>query len=292
MALLLVTYHWLVRATLLGVLLNGRRHPRVWPTTFTTSTTSPTTGTIIMKSLALLLLLPTTLAAQAPTAPAPMALPALLARYAEAIGPIASVQTRRITMRVSGILPDEIPVVAEAMRPNLLRKSVTLMGAVQLTGMDGTRPWRVDPFASARGTATDVPAAELEDFLEETDFDGPLLNAAAKGIVLSYAGPKVVRVAGVQTPVHAVGVRWPNGRTATVHLDARSYLEVLRTQRRPVMGSEIAMTVTPSDYRLVQGVRVPFLMEIAPEGAPQPIRLRLDKVEFNLPMERRLFRRP
>ncbi|MBK7594087.1 MAG: acyltransferase family protein [Gemmatimonadetes bacterium] len=248
MLLLLLSYHWLVRSTFVGALLNGRRYPRAWPTT-------PTTRTPLMRALALLALLPAALGAQGPVPPAAMPLATLLARYATASGSLEKVQNRRVAMKVTGILPEAIPVVSEAMRPNLLRKDVTLAGAVQITATDGTKPWRVDPFASRDGKATDVPAAELADFLEETDFDGPLIGAAAKHVVLEYAGPKVVQVRGTATPVHAVNVRWPNGRTATVHLDARSYLEVLRTQRRPVMGRDASMSITSSDYRVVQGSR-------------------------------------
>ena len=58
-----------------------------------------------------------------------------------------------------------------------------------------------------------------------THQDGPLIGAAAKGVVLEYAGPKVVPVRGVSTPVHVINVRWSNGRTATVHLDAKTYLK-------------------------------------------------------------------
>lgn len=285
MLLLLLSYHWLVRSTVVGALLNGRRHPRAWPT-------PSNTGTTLMRAIALLILLPAALGAQAPAPPAAMPLPALLARYATASGPLDKIQNRRVAMKVTGILPEAIPVVSEAMRPNLLRKDATVAGAVQVTATDGTKPWRIDPFASRDGKAVDVPAAELADFLEETDFDGPLIGAAAKGIVLEYAGPKVVQVRGIATPVHAVSVRWPSGRTATVHLDARSYLEVLRTQRRPVMGRDASMSITSSDYRVVQGVQVPYLMEIAVEGAPAPVRLQIDKVEFNVIIDRGRFRRP
>ena len=137
-----------------------------------------------------------------------------------------------------------------------------------------------------------MPAAELADFLEETDFDGPLIGAAAKGIVVTYAGPRVVQVRGTAIPVHAVNVRWPNGRTATVHLDARSYLEVLRMQRRPVMGRDASMSITSGDYRVVQGIQVPYVMEIMVEGSPAPVRLQIDKVEFNVAIDRGRFRRP
>lgn len=284
MAVLLLSYHWLVRPTFVGALLNGRRHPRGGPR-------SPNTGTVLMRALALMLI-PAALAAQAPIAPKPLPLATVLTKYVEAGGPIAKVTTRKVAMRVAGLLPEPIPVTSEAMRPNHLRKSVTLGGAVQVTATDGGTPWRIDPFASRDGKPMAVPAAELDDFLEEADFDGPLVDAARKGITLSYVGPGVVTVRGVATPVHSVGVRWPNGRTATVHLDAKRFLEVQRVQQRPVMGRAVTMTITPSDFRRVGGLLVPYAIEIAPEGAPQPIRLAIESVELNVALDRARFRRP
>lgn len=285
MAMLLISYDWLVRPTAIGALLNGRRYPRG-------TMTSSTKGTILLKSLALLLLLPVVTVAQAPAPPAALPLDTVLARYAEAVGPYLDIRTRRVTMRVTGMAPFEIPVVVEAMRPNLLLKKVTIQGAVQVTGFDGTTAWRVDPFASASGKPMDVPPAELPDLIEETDFDGPLINAAGKGIRLRYVGPKVVPVAGAPTPVHAVEVTWRNGRQSVAHLHATTYLEVLRMQTRSVMGNDVAMTITPKDYRTVQGIRLPFLTEIAPAGMPVPIRLQIDKVEFGVPLRAADFARP
>jgi len=285
MTILLLTYHVLVRPTVVGALLNGRRIARRHPTPV-----NP--GTVLMKTLTLLLLAPALLSAQRATAPAPLPLDTVIARHLAAVGPIERLQTRRATMHVAGMAPFEIPVTTDAMRPNLLLKQVTLQGAVQRTGFDGTRAWRVDPFASASGKATDVPAAELEDLMEETDFDGPLVRHAAKGHRLRYLGPRVVEVKGVQTPVHAVELTMASGRQAVVHIHASSFLEVLRTQTRPVMGSQVAMTITPSDYRMVQGIRVPFLMEIAIAGMPTPIRIAFERVEFNVAMDRSQFRRP
>lgn len=285
MVVLLFAYRWLVRSTWIGALLNGRRIARRRPTPVTS-------GTVLMKTLTLLFLAPALLSAQRAVAPAPLPLDTVIARHLAAIGPIDRLQTRRAVMRVTGMAPFEIPVTVDAMRPNLLLKQVTLQGAVQRTGYDGRRAWRVDPFASASGKATDVPAAELEDLMEETDFDGPLVGAAAKGNRLRYVGPRVVEVQGVATPVQVVELTLANGRQALVHFDARSFLEVLRTQTRPVMGSRMAMTITPGDYRLVQGIRVPFVMEIAIAGMPTPIRIAFERVEFNVAMERAQFARP
>ena len=288
MTLLLVSYHWLVRPTAIGALLNGRRHPRG-------GRTSPTGETVLMKTpamLILMLLVPAIASAQTVTAPGPLPLDTVIARYAAAVGPVQEIQTRRVASRVSGMAPFEIPVVTDAMRPNLLLRKVTLQGAVQVTGFDGRSAWRIDPFVSASGKPTDVPATELPDVIEEADFDGPLVNAVAKGITLRYAGPRVVSVSGTDTPVHAVEVSWPNGRQSVAHLHAGSFLEVLRTQKRPMMGNDVAMSITLSDYRTVQGVQVPFLMEIAPEGMPEPIRLQIDSVEFGVPLSKADFVRP
>ena len=188
--------------------------------------------------------------------------------------------------------PFEIPVTTEAMRPDLLLKRVTIQGAVQVTGYDGRDAWRIDPFASSSGKPVAVPAGELDDLIEEADFDGPLVNAAAKGNRLRYLGPQVASVAGRRTPVHAVEVGFATGRSSVLYIDATSWLEVLRTQTRPVMGRDVNITITPSDYRTVQGVPVPYLMEIAPEGMPTPIRVMIDAVEFNVAMDRRQFGRP
>jgi peptidoglycan/LPS O-acetylase OafA/YrhL len=286
MAVLLLSYHRLVRTTAIGAILNGRRYPRA------VRPNSPSQGTIVMKVLPLLLLVPTLVTAQAVAAPRALPLDTVLARHATAIGPIPRLQTRRVSMRVTGMAPFEIPVVSEALRPNLLLKRVTIQGAVQVTGYDGRDAWRIDPFASASGKPVDVPAAELADLLEEADFDGPLVNAAAKRIRLRLIGPKVVAVAGRQTPVHAVEVTWPNNRQSVMHIDAVSFLEVLRTQTRSVMGRDVAMTIAPSDYRAIQGMRVPFLTEIAVDGMAEPIRLKIDKFETGMILERRQFVRP
>ncbi|MEO5800281.1 MAG: acyltransferase [Gemmatimonadales bacterium] len=285
MALLLLSYHWLVRPTAIGALLNGRRYPRG-------ATQPSSSGTTTVKVLSLLLLLPSILVGQSVVAPAALPLDTVIARHIAAVGPIDRMQTRRVSMRVTGMAPFEIPVTVEAMRPNLLLKKVTIQGAVQITGYDGRSAWRVDPFVSSSKKAVDVPAAELEDLMEETDFDGPLMHAAAKRNRLRYVGPAVVTVLGKPTPVHAIELTQANGRQAIVHLDATSYLEVLRTQTRMVMGTATPMKITSTDYRTVLGVRVPYLTEIAIAGMAEPIRLKIDAVLYGVSLTPKEFARP
>lgn len=286
MGLLVITYDVLVRPTVVGALLNGRRYPPV-----IRRSPSPRTVPVIRASLLLLLMLPGALAAQSPVPPPAPPLDTMLARYAAALGPVQALQTRRTTMRVSGMAPFEIPVVVETMRPGRIRKEVTIQGGVQVTAYDGADAWRIDPFVAGGRRPMDVPAAEIPDLVEEADFDGVLIDAPAKGHRVRYVGPGVLTIGGGRVFVHSLAVTRRDGRTSVIHLDARSYLEVQRVDRRTTGGRSIEITITPSDYRRVQGVAVPHRIEIAPEGLPTPIRVVIDRIEFNVPLDAQRFSR-
>lgn len=241
--------------------------------------------------LATLLALPHLAQAQAVRPPAALTLDTVLARHATAVGPLRSMQTRRTTTKVRGMAPFDLPVMVEAMRPNLLRKEVSIQGAVQITGFDGRDAWRIDPFVAGGEKPTAVPAAELTDLMEEVDFDGPLFNAAAKGHRLAYIGPSMITVAARQVPVHSIRVTFKGGLVTVVHLDASTYLEIQRRQTRPVAGSNAEITVSLTDYRTTGGIRLPYLIEITANGLPAPIQLILQQVEWNVTIDRRRFSR-
>jgi glucans biosynthesis protein C len=286
MGLLLVTYDILVRPTYVGALLNGRRYPPA-----VLRSPSSRTATAMRTYLLLLLVLPGALHAQTPTPPEALPLDTVLARYGAAVGPVHTLQTRRTALRVLGMAPFEIPVLIEAKRPDLIRKEVTIQGAVQITAYDGADAWRIDPFVPGGRRPMDVPAAEIPDLIEEADFDGVLINAAAKGHRVRYAGPGVVTIGGRRVPVHSLAVIRADSRESVIHLDARSYLEVQRVDRRPMAGRDLEITITPSDYRSVQGIAIPYAIEIAPEGLPTPIRVVVDRVEFGVPLDGQRFSR-
>ncbi len=286
MAILLISYAWLVRPTFIGATLNGRRIPR--------RTKQPLDlGAVVMRLLLLALLLPIPLAAQGGLkAPAPLPLDSVLARYTQAVGLTEKVTTRRTTLRISGLAPFEIPVVVEAIRPNLILKRVTLQGATQITGYDGQDAWRIDPFVSASGKPTDVPDAERGDLLEESDFDGAILGSGASANRIEYLGPAVVKVGTRDVAVHTIRIRFANGQQSVVSLDAATMLEIKRVQTRPVAGTPMELTIVSSDYRVVDGIKIPYLMEISAAGMPAPMRIMVDKVQVNVPLNRSQFTRP
>jgi hypothetical protein len=222
--------------------------------------------------------------AAAPTPP----LPELLANHAKAMGTIDKVQSRRLRMRVVGMAPFDIPVLVEDKRPNLIRKEVALQGSVQVQAFDGSDAWKSDPFVPGGTAPAAMPAEEAKLIVEEADFDGALVNSAAKGVRISYAG--ATEVGGKQA--HALRVVLANGNESTVYLDAATFLELKRVQTRPMMGKMVEAEIVPSDWRMVEGVRIPHRIELGLPGAKQPVAVIIDAVELNAPMAAARFSRP
>lgn len=236
---------------------------------------------------ALLLILASLLTLPSQAGPAPT-VQTLLDKHAQALGPLARIQTRRVHMRIIGMAPFEIPVAIEASRPNLIRKDVTLQGNVQVTAFDGKQAWKTDPFVPGGAAPSALPADEAKALLLESDFDGGLIQPASKGIAVAYLGPATVD----GRAAHALRVTQPKGEAATVWLDAATYLEFKRTQPGPVMGQMKELDIFTSDYRLINGIQVPHKIEIGLSGAKEKMSVLVDTVELNPRIDPSRFAKP
>lgn len=230
----------------------------------------------------LLLALPSAHAAPAHT------LQSVLDKHAQAMGPTDKIQSRRVRMRLIGLAPFELPVVVEAARPNLIRKDVTIQGSVQSTAFDGKLTWKTDPFVAGGMKPAPLPPLEAKALMEEADFDGVLVNTAAKGVKVVYGGPAVVD----GKPVHALNLTLPDGGAASIWLDAASYLEVKRTQPGLVMGAIKPIDIFSSDYRLVDGVRIAHRLDIGLSGSKDRMAIMIDGVELNARIDPVRFAKP
>ena len=201
----------------------------------------------------------------------------VLRQHLAAVGAMDKVQTRRVKLRIIGMAPFEIPSTVEARRPVLLRRDVFLQGQVQVTAYDGKDAWKIDPFMPSGKHAVDLPAEDLPALLEESYFDGILAAAQQQGFGLRYAGEEQLE----GRRVHVLKVTVPATGESTIYLDAGSYLEVKRLQRRMVMGRLTELEVWSSDYRQQDGLMLPFRFEIAPKGIKQRISMVVDAVENN-----------
>jgi hypothetical protein len=95
---------------------------------------------------------------------------------------------------------------------------------------------------------------EAREFIAGADFDGPLVDAAAKGYAVTYVGE--AEVEGRQCLQLMLAAR--DLELIELLVDAESYMVLKRISARPELPDTAKLETFFSDYRPVGGVMVPF----------------------------------
>ena len=144
---------------------------------------------------------------------------------------------------------------------------------------DGTAGWTLN---SLQGDAQ-ITGNQLQN-MRNNAFPTPLTGYKEAGARLELL-PKE-QVAGRDAIVLLVTPK--TGPVIRILFDAQTYL-IVRTVTKissPEAG-ELEQTSDPTDYRVVDGVKVPFV--VTNTNALQTITIKLDKVEHNVPMDDAIF---
>lgn len=167
-------------------------------------------------------------------------------------------------------------------RPNLLRQEITVGGQTMVNAFDGTTPWMVNPLAGSTAPIA-VTGATADAIRDQADFDGPLVDYKAKGYIIELVGPDTVDGRSVQH-LKLIG---RNGQVQQCYLDSETGLEARIVSQS--QAGEIEQDL--SDYRDVEGVKVPFASKAVSRGIVMAT-IAVDKVEFNVTLDPNLFKMP
>lgn len=180
---------------------------------------------------------------------------------------------------------DPGPLRVAMRRPGEAREEVTLPNGPMVRWTDGTTGWIIAP-----GTTTPrvLAPGELANMAGSTDFDGPIVDAPAKGNVITLVGPDSVggrpawklKVVGRDSAVHFI------------YFDASTFLQV--KWEGIIHGTNGDFTVTSyfRDYRPVDGVMFAYAIDSGTDDAPGAQKIRLTSVEVDPLLEDSLFRGP
>ncbi|HET7616969.1 MAG TPA: hypothetical protein VFK20_00565 [Vicinamibacterales bacterium] len=187
------------------------------------------------------------------------------------------------TMRVAGVVNSngtEIATLQENKRPAMVRSEFTIQGMTGIQAWDGTTGWQLMPFGGRRDPER-VSEDDIKSLIESADIEGPLVNWREKGHKVEYLG--IESVDG--TDAHKIRVTRRNGDISYMYLDAEHYLEIRIEDIRKVRGAEVETRTDLGNYETVDGLVVPFLFEMGQKGNPNTQKLRITKVEVNVPIE-------
>jgi outer membrane lipoprotein-sorting protein len=178
----------------------------------------------------------------------------------------------------------EGPMSLYAKRPNLSRQEITMNGRKLVQAFDGTTPWMILPDSEA---AREMPATQGESVRTNADFDGPLMDYAAKGHKIELVGKE--KVGG--TEVYHLKLTKKGGSVEHYYLDTESGIEVKRTVDVDAGGMKQTIETELSNFKSVDGIMIPHTMKQSVNGTPLA-QMNVEKIEFNAPIEDTLFRMP
>ena len=207
----------------------------------------------------------------------------LIAKNLEARGGVAKIKAAQ-TMKMVAHLSSQgmdLPMTLYAKRPNLTRKELTIGQQKILFVFDGTTAWQINPLQASSEPIV-VAGPELEVIRLESDFDNPLVDYQARGYAITNAGTETI--AG--RSLHHLKLT-KNGITQECYLDAETGLEAKTVNQSP-MG---ALEQEFSDYRDVQGLKLPFLVRTLQNGV-RVAEIKVDSIDVNTPIDEGLFKKP
>jgi hypothetical protein len=190
----------------------------------------------------------------------------------------------------------QLPFLLELKRPRRMRLELQFKGQTSVQVFDGTNGWKFRPFLN-RNDVERYSSEELKIASNREDLDGPLVDYAAKGSRIALDGTE--KVDGRDT--YKIKVTEKSGHSFDVWVDAQTFLETkMEGQPRRLDGTNHTVEVYYRDYRNVDGLQIPFLLEtrVLPVGTNAlgisdtpvpPERIIIEKVVVNPKIEEKLF---
>jgi len=237
---------------------------------------------LVFAVVALLVALP--LAAQELTADQ------IVAKNIEAHGGYAklkSVNTVKATGKMTFPNGMEIPVSLYQMRPNKQRLEFHVQGITGMQAFDGTTAWQLMPFQGKKDPEP-MSAEDTKEMADDSDIDGPLVDYKAKGHKVELLGKDKVEGADV----YKLKLTFKSGSEKVLFIDADSFLEIRSEGKRVVRGTEMETEASIGDFKEVEGMMVPFAVEVGAKGRPERQKMTIEKYEINVPVDAAIFKMP
>jgi hypothetical protein len=200
---------------------------------------------------------------------------------------IKSIKTYRMTGRLQqGSFSAQVG--RDSMAPDMIRETFTLQGMTEIDAYDGAVGWKISPFEGRKDPEL-LGEDDLRELVENGDFYGPLVDYQAKGNKIEYLGHDSVE----GDDAYKLKVTLKNGDIAYYYLDPETYLEIRVENVRFIRGAVHEDFREPGSYKLAGGVYYPFSFETGTKQRPgQTTKITVDRIEVNVPMDKRHFEMP
>ncbi|MDB4966286.1 MAG: putative signal peptide protein [Myxococcales bacterium] len=172
--------------------------------------------------------------------------------------------------------PVQLPFTMELERPRKSRLEIRFQGETAVQVYDGKEGWKLRPFLGRREVEP-YTNEELHLAAQQSDLDGWLVDASAKGEKLELIGTD--KIDG--RDAYNIKVTLSDGQVRHVWVDTHSYLEVKVDGSRQLDGKLRPMWTYYREYKKVDGLLVPHVLETVVEGVAGSEKIVIDRVAIN-----------
>ncbi len=215
----------------------------------------------------------------------------ILAKYLAARGglpKIRALQSERISGTISFGPGEDGTFVVERERPMKLHTELTLNGQTLIRTFDGkSSGWIYNPFAGVPAVEpmTDTDIGNID---EEADFEGPFIEPKKKGNEIEYAGKADVE----GKPAYKLKLTTKKGDVRYFFFDAASGLLLESVITTKDGAKDVPMETYFRDYRDVNGLKYPFVVESKNAGPTQARKIVSTNIEVNVHIDEVRFGKP
>ncbi len=211
-------------------------------------------------------------------------------KYITAIGgldKIIAVKTLKLTGKssVSGM---DIPFTQTYKRPLMMLAELTIQGMVVKQAYDGSKGWYLNPLMGKKDPDL-MPKDAEKATVKQADFDGEIINYKEKGNKIELIGKEDLE----GSSVFNIKLTCKDSSTSNYFFDADSYLLLKETDKIKFDTKEVTSETLLSDYKSADGILRPYALEVkSPDSPMGTMKIIIEKVEINFPLEDSYFKMP
>jgi len=182
----------------------------------------------------------------------------------------------------------QVPFLLELKRPGLSRVEIEFNGKTAVQVYDGKEGWMKRPFLN-RDDWEPFSAEQANSQSGKWDLDSPLLDYSAKGTNVEVESTEPID----GHDAYKLRLTMKDGTVQHIWIDAHSFLDVkVEGTPRRMDGKMRTVWVYQRDFRPVQGLMMPFLLETAVDGYRDTHKMVIEKIGLNPDLADSLFVRP
>lgn len=183
----------------------------------------------------------------------------------------------------------KMPFMMLFRRPDATRFDMMKEGQRLVRVFDGRQGWKIRPASTGLPEIKEYSADDISYAQDALGLDGPLIDHKAKGVTVTLKG--LGDVEGHRA--YRLELTLPSGRKRTDWIDAESFLD-LRYDREihNSQGGSGVVAVYLRDYRTIEGLTMPFVIETGSGAGGDPDKMIIEKIAINPTLQASQFAKP